>query len=85
MWQHVDHVVGQDLLVSRNWTQLIRTSCLFPVKIKKDLLALCSSGAIPDVYHNFYASLPSSNEIVETLQEPDVLDESEPENDEFEY
>jgi len=50
---------------------------------KKDLLALCSSGAIPDVYHNFFASPPPSNEIVETLQEPDDLDESEPENDEF--
>ena len=43
-------------------------------KKKKDLLKGCKEGIIPAEYHNFYQNLPSSEEVVDRLNEPDITE-----------
>lgn len=44
---------------------------------KEDLLTLCRSYAIPSAYHDFYDSLPDSEDVVDVLSEPDAEEEVE--------
>lgn len=43
---------------------------------KKDLIQLCKNGVIPQEFHEYYKSLPSSNSKKDQLPEPDVIEES---------
>jgi len=46
-----------------------------------DLMYLCNSLAIPSAYHPFYQSLRYDGQVIDRLAEPDVLDETEMEDD----
>lgn len=41
---------------------------------KKDLVSLCQSGAIPNEYHEFYKTLPSSKDTRDRLPQPDATE-----------
>jgi len=41
---------------------------------KKDLLSLCSTGAIPPAYQEFWRSLSTSDRVIDCLPEPDIND-----------
>ena len=43
---------------------------------KRDLMNLCKSGIIPPEFHEFYKSLPSSNNTNDRLPEPDAMEDS---------
>ena len=51
--------------------------CKLPISPakKKDLLDLCDSLVIPEIYHGFYNSLPTSKTVKDCLPFPDALEE----------
>ena len=52
---------------------------------QKDLLSLCKSGTIPQLYHEFYYNLASSPEVRDCLNEPDVEDSEAEEEAETDF
>jgi len=44
---------------------------------KKDLMKLCQKGVICEKFHAFYEQLCTASNIVDTLPEPDVTEETE--------
>ena len=52
---------------------------------QKDLLSLCNSGTIPQLYHEFYYNLASSPEVRDCLNEPDVEDSEAEEETETDF
>jgi len=42
---------------------------------KKDLLALCKDGTIPEEYHSYYNNVPSDSSVKDVVPEPDLYDE----------
>lgn len=44
---------------------------------KKDLINLCKKGIIPQELHLWYESLPTSNEVIDRIMEPDVTEDGE--------
>ena len=42
---------------------------------KNDLLSLCQSGVIPDIYHTYYENLPTSKGVKDKLAEPDITED----------
>ena len=49
-------------------------------KKKKDLLKACSEGIVPAEHHGFFSNLPSSEEVIDRLPEPDINESSDEES-----
>ena len=69
---------GSNLSIA-NLAQVTDPPCYtgrLPVAVakKKDLLQLCTSGAIPNVYRNFYEDLPTSETARDALPMPDACE-----------
>lgn len=50
---------------------------------KNDLLSLCSDGTIPEEYYHYYNNMKCSDDIGDTIPEPDLYDEVEDTDDEI--
>ena len=42
---------------------------------KNDMLSLCQSGVIPNIYHTYYENLPTSKGVKDKLAEPDITED----------
>ena len=60
---------NQDELPPRNSSKLALSAAK-----KKDLLSLCKSGVIPELYHHYYNSLRTDCKANDRLPMPDILE-----------